>query len=173
MEHTDDPYVNLARESFTAYTESGRQIPVPDGLPAAMMEQRAGVFVSLHEDGDLRGCIGTLEPVRSCVAEEIIRNAISACSQDPRFPAVRADELDHIVCNVDVLTEPEDIDGIDQLDPKVYGVIVSRGWKRGVLLPDLEGVDTVEYQVAIAKRKAGIPDDADCSLQRFRVVRHT
>lgn len=171
-ETTDDLYVKLARASFTAYTESGTKIGIPESLPPEMLKKRAGVFVSLHEDGELRGCIGTIEPVRSCVAEEIICNAISACSEDPRFPAVRADELERIVCNVDVLTEPEAIDGPDQLDPRVYGVIVTRGWHRGVLLPDLEGVDTVDYQIAIAKRKAGIPDSASCDLQRFQVVRH-
>jgi AmmeMemoRadiSam system protein A len=171
-EEGEDVYVALARASFSAYTELGEHIALPAGLPAAMTERRAGVFVSLHKHGELRGCIGTLEPYRSCIAEEIICNAISACSEDPRFPAVRVDELADIVCNVDVLTEPEAISGPEQLDAKRYGVIVSRGWRRGVLLPDLEGVDTVEMQIGIAKQKAGIPQSESCDLQRFEVVRH-
>lgn len=142
-------------------------------MPEALLTQRAGVFVSLHENDELRGCIGTLEPCQSCIAEEIIRNAVLACSEDPRFPAVRADELPHIVCNVDVLTPPEPIPDPGMLDVKRYGVIVSRGWKRGVLLPDLEGVDSVDMQIAIAKRKAGIAAADPCDLLRFEVVRHT
>lgn len=171
-ENTDDPYVKLARASFTAYTLKGCTIDIPDGLPDEMLDRRAGVFVSLHENGDLRGCIGTIDPMRSCVAEEIICNAISACSEDPRFPVVSPDELDDIVCSVDVLTKPEPIEGQEKLDPRIYGVIVTRGWHRGVLLPDLEGVDTATDQIAIAKMKAGIPADASCDLQRFQVVRH-
>ncbi len=172
MGDSEDLYVRLARESFTAYTLRGEHIAIPEGLPAELTDQRAGAFVSLHEFGELRGCIGTIEATRDCLAEEIICNAISACSQDPRFPAVQPSELDNIVCSVDVLQPPEPIDGPDQLDPKRYGVIVTSGWKRGLLLPDLEGVDTVEYQIDIARRKAGIAPGAHCSLQRFEVVRH-
>lgn len=168
----EDPYVALARASFTAFVTRREHIAVPPGLPAEMTQRRAGAFVSLHLDGNLRGCIGTLGPVRESLAEEIICNAIAACSEDPRFPPVTPEELPRIECSVDVLGEPADIDGPDQLDVKRYGVIVSRGWRRGVLLPDLEGVDTVEQQVAIAKRKAGIPEGASCKLQRFEVVRH-
>ena len=167
-----DPYVALARESFTAYTLRREHIAVPDWVPPEILDVQAGAFVSLHMDGDLRGCIGTLGPVRDSLAEEIICNAIAACSEDPRFPPVTPEELERIECSVDVLGEPEPIDGLDQLDPKRYGVIVTRMWQRGVLLPDLEGVDTVQMQVAIAKQKAGIPQDARCKLQRFEVVRH-
>lgn len=167
-----DPYVSLARQSFTAYTKDRRHIAIPEGLPAEMMSTRAGAFVSLHLHGELRGCIGTLAPVRENVAEEIICNAIAACSEDPRFPPVTPDELPFIECSVDVLGDAEDVDGLDQLDVKRYGVIVTHGWHRGVLLPDLQGVDTVDAQVAIAKQKAGIPQSADCKLQRFEVVRH-
>ncbi len=167
-----DPYVALARESFTAYVTRREHIALPEGLPDEMTQRRAGAFVSLHMGGELRGCIGTLGPVRANVAEEIICNAIAACSEDPRFPPVSPQELPFIDCSVDVLGEAEDIDSADQLDVKRYGVIVSRGWRRGVLLPDLEGVDTVEMQVAIAKQKAGIPQSSACKLQRFEVVRH-
>ncbi len=167
-----DEYVSLARASYTAFVEHGQKISVPDNLPSQMTSEQAGVFVSLHEHGELRGCIGTIAPMQDCVAEEIISNAISACSQDPRFPAITPSELPDIECSVDVLTPFEDVDSADSLDPKRYGVIVSRGFARGVLLPDLEGVDTVEQQVAIAKQKAGIPLSSPCHLQRFEVIRH-
>jgi uncharacterized protein (TIGR00296 family) len=107
------------------------------------------------------------------VAQEVIRNAISAATRDPRFPPVRPEELDHLDVKVDVLTEPEPVQSTDQLDPKRYGVIVQCGWRRGLLLPDLEGVDTVEYQVDIARRKAGIGPQEPVQLYRFEVKRYT
>lgn len=167
-----DAFVALARESFRAWTLEHRRIDVPSGLPADMTSRRAACFVSLHSNGQLRGCIGTLAPTQPSLAHEVIENAISACSRDPRFAPVRPDELDGIECSVDVLGEPTSVAGLDELDPKRYGVIVSRGMRRGVLLPDLEGVDTVEEQVAIAKMKAGIGAQEDCDLERFEVVRH-
>ena len=167
-----DEFARLARASFEAFTMSGIRIDVPTWASGSLTDVRAGCFVSLHAGGNLRGCIGTLAPTQPTLADEIVENAISACSRDPRFPAVREEELPAIHCSVDVLGEAEDIDGFDQLDVKRYGVIVSRGFRRGVLLPDLEGVDTVEQQVAIAKQKAGIAQDEPCSLQRFEVVRH-
>ncbi|WP_283170393.1 AmmeMemoRadiSam system protein A [Curtanaerobium respiraculi] len=168
----DDPYVALARASYTAFVNDGTRIKAPNMLPPYLRNERGACFVSLHKDGELRGCIGTLEPTRRSIADEVIQNAISACSRDPRFPPVRPDELPRITCSVDVLGEPEPIEGIDQLDPKKYGVIVSSGWRRGVLLPDLEGVGDAQTQVAIAKRKAGIAPGDHCGLQRFTVVRH-
>lgn len=131
------------------------------------------MFVSLKEEGKLRGCIGTVAPVRGSVAEEIIENAVSAAVRDPRFHAVEPEELERLVYSVDVLGETEAIDSPEELDVKRYGVVVSRGRRRGLLLPNLEGVDTVEEQIDIARRKAGIPEDAeDISLERFEVVRH-
>lgn len=169
----EDPYVGLARASVEGYIRTGRKIHVPKGLPAEMYSRRAGVFVSLKEDGRLRGCIGTIAPVRGSIAEEIIENAVSAAVRDPRFHAVEEDELERLVYSVDVLGETEEIKSPDELDVKRYGVIVSRGRKRGLLLPNLEGVDTVGEQIEIAKRKAGIPDDGgEISLERFEVVRH-
>lgn len=141
-------------------------------LEPEMLEQRAGVFVSLHKHGRLRGCIGTTSAVTSCIAEEIRRNAVSACSEDPRFDPVRPDELDELEISVDVLGAAEPIASTSELDPKRYGVIVSKGLKRGLLLPNLDGVDTVDEQVDIAKRKAGIAPYENVSLQRFEVVRH-
>lgn len=168
----EDAYVKLARQSFTAWTKKREKISVPAGLPPEMLNKRAGVFVSLHKAGQLRGCIGTISPTQKNIAEEIIQNAVSACAQDPRFSAVKADELEEIECSVDVLGEAEDINSMLELDVQRYGVIVQSGMKRGLLLPALEGVDTVEEQVAIARRKAGIAAGTPVSLQRFEVVRH-
>lgn len=169
-----DPYVALARAGVEGFVRTGRPIERPAALPAELTERRAGVFVSLHETGELRGCIGTIAPTTPCIADEIIRNAVSASSEDPRFPPVRPDELDYLEISVDVLAAPEPISDPAELDPARFGVIVTKGWRRGLLLPNLEGVDTVEQQIAIAKRKAGIdPDDDTVSLERFEVVRHT
>jgi len=138
------------------------------------MQGRAGTFVSLHDSqGNLRGCIGTIEPRQPTVAQEVIQNAISAATRDPRFLPVQPEELEGLDVKVDVLTEPEPIDSMDQLDPKRYGVIVESDWRRGLLLPDLEGVDTVEYQVDIAMRKAGIRPGEPMQLYRFEVIRYT
>lgn len=168
-----DPYVALARASVEGFVRTGRPIKVPADTPRELLESRAGVFVSLHEDGELRGCIGTIEPVRKNVAEEIVRNGVAACSEDPRFPPVRAEELDYLELSVDVLFPAEPVASEAELDPARYGVIVSKGWRRGLLLPNLEGVDTVEQQVAIAKRKAGIGlGERGVRLERFEVVRH-
>lgn len=168
-----DPYVALARASVEGFVRTGSPIALPDGLPPELADERAGVFVSLHEHGDLRGCIGTIAPVTGSVAAEIVRNGVAAASEDPRFPPVRPDELDALSYSVDVLLTPMPIDSIDELDPARYGVIVTKGWKRGLLLPNLEGVDSAQQQVDIAKRKAGIdPFDDDVELERFEVVRH-
>jgi AmmeMemoRadiSam system protein A len=128
--------------------------------------------VSLKKHGRLRGCIGTISPVEPSVAEEIIRNAVSAGTGDPRFDPVEEDELDSLVYSVDVLGDAENISSMDELDAKRYGVIVTKGYRRGLLLPNLEGVDTPEQQVAIALQKAGIPANDKYSMERFEVVRH-
>ena len=167
-----DAYVQLARKSLESYILKRERITVPDDVPEEMLSTRAGAFVSIHKNGALRGCIGTIGPTTDCVAQEIINNAISASTADPRFPAIGPDELQWLEINVDVLGEPEDIDSEDELDVKKYGVIVSSVGKRGLLLPDLEGVDTVEQQVAIAKQKAGIHRFESVKLQRFEVIRH-
>ena len=170
-EHSDE-YVRLAREAVEAYVLRREVLDVPAGLPDEMLSVQAGAFVSIHEHGDLRGCIGTIAPTRSCVAEEIIGNAISASTRDPRFPAIMPDELPWLDINVDVLGEPEDIDSEDELDVKRYGVIVSCGRRRGLLLPDLDGIDTPEQQVEIAMKKGGIHKFEKYKLQRFEVIRH-
>jgi len=168
-----DPLVRLAVDSYTHFLSAGKLLPRPPGLPEDLLATRAGAFVTLHKHGRLRGCIGTIEPAMPCLADEIIHNAVSAAFRDPRFPRLTQAELNDITCSVDVLGPAEDIRGLAQLDPQVYGVIVSSGFRRGLLLPMLEGVDTAEEQVDIARRKAGISDREPFSLQRFRVVRHT
>ena len=173
-------YVKLARATIDKYVTTTKRLRLPDDLPAGLKEElppdafsdRAGTFVSVHEKGMLRGCIGTIGPIESSIAEEIVSNAISAVSRDPRFPPVRENELKDLEISVDVLGKPEYIDGPEQLDVKRYGVIVSRGQRRGLLLPDLDGVDTVEDQIRIAKQKAGIRENEDCRLERFEVVRY-
>ena len=169
---SSDPCVQLARASLESYILSRKIIDVPQDLPEDLTARRAGAFVSIHEHGQLRGCIGTISPARSNLAEEIIFNAISASTRDPRFPPIRKEELPFLEINVDVLGEPEDIESEDDLDVKRYGVIVTNGLRRGLLLPDLDGVDTVRQQIAIAKQKAGIASYEKVSLQRFEVVRH-
>ena len=169
---SSDSCVQLARASLESYILSRKIIDVPQGLPEDLTARRAGAFVSIHEHGQLRGCIGTISPARSNLAEEIIFNAISASTRDPRFPPIRKEELPFLEINVDVLGEPEDIESEDDLDVKRYGVIVTNGLRRGLLLPDLDGIDTVRQQVAIAKQKAGIASYEKVSLQRFEVVRH-
>ena len=168
-----DPYVRLARKSLEEYIRKGRRISMPEDLPEEMRKTRAGAFVSIHKHGKLRGCIGTIEPVTDCVAQEIIRNAVSASTQDPRFDPITPDELKWLEINVDVLGKPERIDSIAQLDVKRYGVIVSCGGRRGLLLPDLDGVDTPEQQVSIALQKGGIRGSEKYRMERFEVIRHT
>jgi len=168
----EHPLVQLARRAIEAWVRERRVIEPPEPLTPEMAEQ-AGTFVSLHRHGQLRGCIGTIEPTRANVAQEVISNAIAAATRDPRFPPLRPEELKDLEVKVDVLTPPEPISGPEELDPKRYGVIVQRGWRRGLLLPDLEGVDTVDYQVAIARRKAGIGSDEPVQLYRFEVKRYT
>ena len=167
-----DPYVALARRSLESYILRNETIDVPDDLPEEMIQKKAGAFVSIHKFGKLRGCIGTIMATTDSVAEEIIQNAISASTRDPRFNPIEPEELQWLEINVDVLSEAEDIADVSELDVKKYGVIVSSGMRRGLLLPDLEGVDTVEEQVSIAMQKGGIRPGEPVSLQRFEVIRH-
>jgi len=163
------PIVKLAKETVESYVCHG-EVPQPEELTPEM-KQRAGVFVSIHKHGELRGCIGTFEPTRANVAEEIMANAISSATRDPRFPAVNGSELAELEYSVDILTSPESVKDISQLAPKKYGVIVESGFKRGLLLPDLEGVDTVDRQIEICRLKAGITFNEPVNLYRFEVKR--
>jgi MEMO1 family protein len=168
----NDPYVRLARESLTTYLTTGKPMKdVPSYVIEEMKTTRRGVFVSLKKYGELRGCIGTFLPTTDSIAEEIIRNAVEAGVDDPRFGAVEEEELLDIDFSVDVLTEPEPAQR-DELDPKEYGVIVTSGRRRGLLLPDLEGVDTVEEQLSISLQKAGIGKNESFTIEKFKVIRH-
>ena len=167
-----DVYVRLAYAAVDAWVRERRRIPVPVDLPAEMKEKRAGTFVSIHKNERLRGCIGTISATEKNIAEEIIQNAISAASGDPRFSPITPSELTSLTITVDVLGEAEAVCSTRDLDVKRYGVIVSHGRRRGLLLPDLEGVDTVQDQVRIARQKGGIREDEDYRLERFEVVRH-
>ncbi len=169
---TEDPYIALARQTIEEYIRTGRRSELPKNLPDEITKRQAACFVSLHREGRLRGCIGTLEPFRDSLALEIQSNAISASMQDPRFSPLRAEELEDLEVSVDVLFPAERIQSLKELDPKRYGVIVSSGRRRGVLLPNLDGIDTAEKQVEIARRKAGISTDESFELARFEVIRH-
>jgi AmmeMemoRadiSam system protein A len=166
-----DPYVRLARESLTTYLTTGRKLrEIPEYVPKEMKNMQRGVFVSLKKHGDLRGCIGTIFPATANVAKEIIRNAIEAGINDPRFYEVDEKELLEIDFSVDVLTEPEAATR-EELNPKEYGVIVRSMGKTGLLLPDLEGVNTVNEQLFIALEKGNIDQEEEYTLQRFQVIR--
>ena len=168
----EDSYVRLARYTVEAFVKTGSVPEMPADLPEELYHSRAGAFVSLKEDGRLRGCIGTIRAVRESLAEEIMHNAVSACSEDTRFSPVEDWEVDRLTISVDVLGETEKISSPEELDVTRYGVIVTRGTRRGLLLPNLEGVDTIEQQIAIAKQKAGIKDYENVELERFEVIRH-
>ena len=166
-----DPWVNLATQAVHTYVLSGKALPVPSPMPAELAI-RAGVFVSIKKFGQLRGCIGTFSPTQETVAQEIIANAIKSASEDPRFRPISEAELASLTLSVDVLSAPEACTE-SQLDPARFGVIVQNGWRRGLLLPDLEGVESVEDQLAIARRKAGIAPGEPAQLSRFTVERHS
>ena len=169
----EDPWVKLARRSLETYVKTDQRLTsLPEDLPAEMTTQQAGAFVSLHKNGQLRGCIGPSAPTCDNLAWEIVQNAMSACSRDPRFSPVRPNELDELEYSVDVLGAPEPVDSPAALDPKTYGVIVSCGGRRGLLLPDLDGVDSVEAQLSIALQKGGIRENEPYKIERFKVVRH-
>lgn len=162
--------VKWARMVLESYIRTGEVLALPEELKE-ISKQRAAAFVSLKKGGQLRGCIGTILPLHDNLMEEIRENAISAGTRDPRFPAVRPEELEQLEYSVDVLSKPEPATR-EELDPSRYGVIVSRGHKRGVLLPDLEGVDTVEEQLEIALQKADISRNQGYGIERFEVIRY-
>ncbi|MDR0513676.1 MAG: AmmeMemoRadiSam system protein A, partial [Coriobacteriaceae bacterium] len=181
--------VALARATLEAYFATGRRPHSgTSGIVETIMQaqgsssdsecvrdlagRKAGAFVSLHKEGELRGCIGTISATTGNVIDEIIQNAVSAAVEDPRFPPLSEPELSGLEIKVDVLNEPETVDSASRLDAKRFGVIVSKGFRRGLLLPDLEGVDTPELQLAIALRKAGILPDEDYQIERFEVIRY-
>ncbi len=164
------PIASLAKQTVEMYVSEGKLPEVKDLTPE--MRQRAGVFVSIHKQGALRGCIGTFEPQSENVAAEVIANSVSSSTRDPRFPPIRKSELKELDYSVDVLTSPVPVKDKKELDPKKYGVIVECGWRRGLLLPDLEGVDTVDQQIDICCQKAGITPGEPINLYSFEVKRY-
>lgn len=170
---TEDEYVKLARKSLELFVRNNNYLSVPkNSKDIRLLSDNAGVFVSIKKDGELRGCIGTIESTKENIAEEIITNAVSSGLYDPRFYPVKKEELDELVYSVDVLMPAEKIRNIKELDVTKYGVIVKKGKKTGLLLPNLEGVDTINEQVSIALKKAGINPEDDYEMERFEVVRH-
>lgn len=165
-------YTKLARKSLQYYYDNGIIFNDFKSLPKELQAEKRGVFVSLKKHGELRGCIGTIAPVTSCIGEEIIRNAVSSATADPRFPRVKGEELLDIDISVDVLYEAEETTK-DGLDPKIYGVIVSTENSRGLLLPNLEGVETVDHQLSIALQKGGISPNENYKIERFKVERYS
>ena len=168
---SEDPCVNLAKKSIEYYLSNNSYLDIPTGLHDYMINETAAEFVSIHKYNDLRGCIGTILPTRESLAKEIIYNAVSAAFEDYRFIPITKEELNDLEINVDVLSKPQPVSTIDELDPKKYGIIITEEFKRGVLLPDIEGVDTIEQQIEIAKKKAGIVDD-EYNIEKFTVIRH-
>jgi AmmeMemoRadiSam system protein A len=168
------PLVQLARATIKRYVQDGKRLR-PSEAPTPIEGEPAGAFVTIHttSTGDLRGCIGTIQPTEESLAQEVINNAIAAATRDPRFPAVRPRELDDLEIDVSVLYPPEPIDSPDQLDVKQYGVIVQRGWRRGLLLPDIPGIDDVATQISYARMKAGIGPEEPVELFRFKVEKYT
>ncbi len=171
MNEVHSEAVELAWSALRNHLQAGERTERPECWPEELSGQ-AGVFVSLKKQGRLRGCMGTFEPTQRDVAHEIIRNAVMAATQDPRFPKVEEAELAEIEISVDVLTPPEEIEDAGQLDPARYGLILKSGWRKGLLLPQLEGVDTVEEQMAIVRQKAGIVPGEAVTMYRFTVTRY-
>ena len=170
-----DPYIKLAKEAIEAYVKNKALLSISPDLPEEMLKNQAGVFISLHlKDDSLRGCIGTFAPTQENIAQEIIQNAISAATQDPRFPPIKSEELSEIVYSVDILSASKSISKDKLSDPKKYGLIVSaKDNRRGLLLPDLPGVDTIEEQIRICRLKAGIEPQKTVNYHIFTVERHT
>ena len=172
MKRHENDFVDLAIKTIHEYVKNNVKLKVPDGLAPEMYKNRSGVFVSIKKEGRLRGCIGTISPTQNNIAQEIVENAISAAVRDPRFDPIEPHELSELSVSVDILFPAEDIQSKNELDVEKYGVIVTNGYRRGLLLPNLEGVDTVDQQIEISLQKAGISPEESYTMQRFKVVRH-
>lgn len=168
---TESLPVRIARQAIEELVKYRKVIECPAEIPD-YLGKKAGVFVSLKKEGDLRGCIGTIQATRENIGEEIIQNAISAATRDYRFRPVSEEELPELVYSVDILGSPEPVEDQSTLNTDEYGIIVEDGKKRGLLLPRIEGINSVEEQVVIAKRKAGIPENKEVKLYRFTVERY-
>lgn len=166
------PLVKLAIQSVGHFIETGKPLPCPDPLPDNF-KQKAGAFVTIRNQGSLRGCIGTLTPKYKNLAEEIIKNAIRSASEDPRFDPVEKIELPSLTISVDVLTSPEKINDLETHNIKQFGLIVRGEKKQGVLLPDLDNIKSANQQLKVCLKKGGFKDDDTYELFRFEVKRFT
>lgn len=163
--------INLARRAVEDYIISGQEVKFDEDELPEILKKPAGVFVTLKKNNKLRGCMGTFRPVQKNAAYEIVSNAITAAENDPRFPEVTKQELNDLKISVDILSEAEKIKDKNELNPKKYGILVKGGHQTGLLLPDLEGIDTVEEQLNIARRKAGLKAKTKIDIYRFTVSR--
>ena len=162
---------DLARKAVADYIISGKEAEINEEELPEILKEKAGVFVTLKKNNKLRGCMGTFRPVQKNAAYEIVNNAMTAAENDPRFPEVNKEEINDIKISVDILSEPELVSDKSELNPEKYGILVKGGHQTGLLLPDLEGIETAEKQLNIAKRKAGLKEDAEVEIYRFTVSR--
>jgi len=168
-----NPYLKLAQQTVIEYFNNKERLKTPTDLPEEMLNKKGGVFVTLYNQDKLRGCIGTFLPTEDNLAEEIISNALSASTKDNRFSPITKEELPELKYEVSILSEPELIKGLEELDVKRYGIIVKAGYKTGLLLPDLKGVETVTEQIAIASQKAGInPANEKIEIYKFTTTKY-
>lgn len=168
-----DIYIQLAYNTIKTYLEK-EELPDLKTVDREILLRHNGCFVTLHtKDGALRGCIGTVKPLYKNLGGEIESNALSACKDDPRFSPVTLNELDNLKISVDILSEPEQVYSNDALDIKRYGIIVqAEDGRDGLLLPDIDGVDSIEQQISIARQKGEIKPDEQITVFRFMVERH-
>lgn len=168
-----NPYILLTKQAVENYIKNGNIISLPEDLTEEFLTRKAGTFVTIMKDGELRGCIGTYLPIKENIAQEIIHNAIATATEDYRFGPIQKEELPHLSYIVYLLNEPELVKNTKELDPKKYGIIIKTGQKSGLLLPNLEGVDTIEKQISIACQKGGIdPTKERIIIQRFTVEKY-
>ncbi len=172
QDELENPYVKVAKDALEYYLEHQKIMPTPKNLIDDLANNKAGVFVSIYKYDQLRGCVGTISPSTNCIADEIIQMSISAGLMDPRFNQVKKKELPYLKYKVDVLLPPTPIESSKELDVKKYGVIVYHSYKSGLLLPNIEGIDTIEKQISIARQKAGIREHEPYKMKRFEVIRH-
>ncbi|PIQ96039.1 MAG: AmmeMemoRadiSam system protein A [Nitrospinae bacterium CG11_big_fil_rev_8_21_14_0_20_56_8] len=170
MESCANPFVTLAQDSIRYYLDHSQPLPCPEELPEEL-RRKAAAFVSIKKGRELRGCIGTLTPTRPSLAEEIIHNAISAATRDPRFSSVTREEIPYLAVSVDVLTPMEEISGLSGHDTRRYGLVVKCGDRQGVLLPDLEGIDDARDQLGYCLRKGRVGENENYQMFRFEVQR--
>ncbi|PMP84942.1 MAG: AmmeMemoRadiSam system protein A [Thermodesulfobium narugense] len=166
------PYVQLAKEAVELWVKEHKK-PDKDVKKSPLFERKSACFCTIYKNKELRGCIGTIFPLHDSLYEEIIENAISAATRDPRFEPVRVEELNLLEYKVDVLSEISPVKDLNKLNPKINGIIVKQGSKQALLLPDLEGIDSVEDQIRIVKMKAGIFNDLPCEYFTFTVERYS